>query len=34
MSNGAYVMSSVMNATSGVNEQSVLVSENKLILEF
>ena len=34
MSNGTYVMSSKMNATSGVNEKSVLVPENDLVLAF
>jgi hypothetical protein len=34
MSNGTCVMSSEMNATSGVNEQSVLVPKNDLVLAF
>jgi len=34
MSNGTYVMSSEMSATSGVNEQSVLMPENDLVLAF
>jgi hypothetical protein len=32
MSNGTCEMSSEMNATSGVNEKSVLVTKNDLIL--
>ena len=34
MSNGTCVMSSEMNATSGVNEKSVLVPKNDLVLAF
>ena len=34
MSNGTCVMSSEMNATSGGNEQSVLVPKNDLVLAF
>jgi hypothetical protein len=34
MNNGTCVMSSEMNATSGVSEQSALVPENNLVLAF
>jgi len=34
MSNGTCVMSSEMKATSGVNEQSIFVPKNDLVMAF